>query len=240
MNGQCDGFSFGPGGVCTQQAVASVVVKVLDDKGQTVPFAVYRYRANGGQVVEGYCETTCGSLVLAFELLGRFDVEVTAPGFATADKSVTVVLDDAGCHPKTQVLTFLLVRDETVAALAGVWYTQNFFGDMVLRFGLDGKVIGAIFYDRTIGGDGNFYVSYNGRSIRGAPGQPLHSETAPDPTRTGNTFDFEVVTLGIPTGFTNATLSPDFLTLTGTLSGQPITYTRLSESEIPDPIRDPL
>lgn len=240
MNGQCPPGNFGPGGLCTQEAVASVILRIQDDTGKTLPYANFRYQVNDGQVASGFCQGNCEAFVIAFELTGRFDVEVTAPGFGKLIKTVDVVLDEAGCHPKTQSLSFKLAKDSTVAALAGVWLTDNFFGDMVLRFGDDGKVIGAIFYDRTIGGDGNFYVAYNGQAIRGATGQPIQHESAPEPTRSGNIFNFETVTLGIPTGFRDATLSADYLTLTGTLSGQAVVYQRLSENQTPNAIKDPL
>jgi len=240
MNGQCPQFRFGNDGQpCTLLAAASVQLNITDSLGVTVPFATIGFTVDGGPVFVGGCNGDCGNVVLAFELAGRFDIEVRALGFRPATRTVNVSLDDVGCHPVTQQVAVVLERDDTVALLAGVWLTSSFFGDTVLRFGDQGQIIGAIFYDQTIGGDGNFYVSYNGRPIRGVAGQPLQQEQAPEPTRVGDVFNWQTVTLGIPAGFQNAQMSADFQTLIGMLSGQAITYTRLSEAQIPNAIRDP-
>jgi hypothetical protein len=137
-------------------------------------------------------------------------------------------------------LTVILAADDTVGALSGVWETDNLFGRTMLRFGGQGEIIGAILFERTIGGDGNFYVSYNNRLIRGAPGQQIFAATAAEPTRNGDVFDFETTTVGSPVGFSNATMSDGSLTLAGTLLGQPVTYTRVADADVPDALRDPL
>jgi hypothetical protein len=237
LDGQCDQFNIGPGGdVCTTEVVPSVVLAITDGNGDAVSSASIVFAIDGTQTFEGSCDGDCGQVVLAYEAVGQFDIAVRAPGYLRADESVVVELDEAECHPVTEDVDFALERDTTVGALAGAWSTTNFFGTTTLRFDDDGTIIGAILYDRTAGGDGNFYIVYNGQSIRGAPGQQVFADGAPEPTRNGNFFDFRATTLGIPVGFENATLSSDFSRLTGMLQGVTATYTRLLD--IPDPLLD--
>lgn len=241
MGGDCSGFDFNPGGqVCTTIAVPSVVLNIRDAQGRVVPSATASYRINNSQVFQGFCNGSCGNFTLAFELVGRFNISITALGLQRRDIVVDVAADEEGCHPVTEQVDVVMQVDNTVGALAGVWrVTSGFFGDTIIRFGDNGEIIGAILLDRTVAGDGNFYVQYNGRQIRGAPGQPLQSMTAPEPTRIGNLFTWETTTFGIPTGFTNAAMTADFVNLTGTLGGQPASYRRLSQNEIPAAIMDP-
>lgn len=237
LDGQCDRFDLGPGDkVCTTEAVPSVVLAINDANGDPVSSASIIFAIDGLQTFEGSCDGNCGSVILAFETVGQFDIVVRAPGYLRADESVVVEFDEAECHPVTEEIDVVLERDTTVGALAGAWSTTNFFGTSALRFDDDGTIIGAILYDRTIGGDGNFYIAYNGRSIRGAPGQQIFADNAPEPTRNGNFFDFRATTLGIPVGFENAILSPDYNRLTGMLQGVGATYTRLLET--PEPLLD--
>lgn len=238
MDGQCPG---GPGGnACTLIAVPSVVLNIRNAQGQVVQSALTRYRVGNGPVFTTGCNGDCGNFVLTYEAAGTFSIEVSSVGHQPKSTQVGVSRDEAGCHPVTQNVTVQLVADTTTAVLGGVWRaTSGFFGDSYLRFGTSGEIIGAILLDRTIAGDGNFYIAYNGRAIRGAPGQQIFNAIAAEPTRAGNLFTFETTTLSIPVGFSNAAMSADFLTLTGTLGGQPASYRRLSETEIPNAIRDP-
>lgn len=236
--GPCSLFEIGSGGqICTTEAVPSVVLSIVDTEGEVVAAATIIYRIGSGVTNIGGCNGSCGSVVLAFEAAGRFDIEVWAVGYATATQTVVVELDAAECHPVTEELEIVLGRDETVGALAGAWYTANMYGESVLRFGGDGEIIGAILYDRTIGGDGNFYIAYNGRPIRGVAGQQIFQDTAPEPTRSGDVFAFRATTLGIPMGFENAAISADYNTLTGVLQGVAVTHSRLLE--VPGPLLDP-
>jgi hypothetical protein len=152
-------------------------------------------------------------------------------------RNVIVPAASDGCHPVTQNVTILLVPDPTLGALAGAWETNNLYGRTILRFGDAGQIIGAILFDRVVSGDGNLYVAYNGNTIAGAPGQPIIPDTASNPTRFVDTFNFGDQVLGNPIGFENAVMSSDFLTLTGTLSGITAAYTRLPE--IPAPLETP-
>ncbi|MBN2561640.1 MAG: hypothetical protein JXQ75_11990 [Phycisphaerae bacterium] len=237
-SGTCDQIKIGSDGqLCSSDPVASVVLAITDAEGETIPAATIVFSIDGGQSYIGGCTGNCDSVVLAFDAVGRFEIAVSALGYVTAEQSVVVEMDDVGCHPVTREVSMVLERDQTVGALSGAWGTSNYYGDSVLRFGDDGEIIGAILYRRTIGGDGNFYIAYNGRLIRGAPGQEMFSDNAPDPTRSGDTFHFRATTLSQPVGFENATISADYNTLTGMLQGVVVTYTRLSE--IPEPLLDP-
>ncbi|QOJ03039.1 MAG: carboxypeptidase regulatory-like domain-containing protein [Planctomycetia bacterium] len=236
--GQCGGFPFPPTGECPGDPVPSVVLKVTNGAGQVLPTATVSFRVNNVGPFSGVCANgTCNGLVLALDTLGTFTIQVSAPGYLTANQTVTVVAAADGCHPVTQNITIPLQLDNTVAVLAGAWESVNAYGRTIIRFGSNGQVIGAILFDRTIAGDGNFYVAYNNRPIRGAPGQSIVLATANEPTRTLNTVNFVTTTLGYPVGFENAALAADFLSLQGMLAGVPVTYTRLSS--IPGPLMDP-
>lgn len=241
MDGQCPGIGFPPGGnACTLIAVPSVVLNIRNAQGQVVPSAQARFRVGNGPTFTAGCNGDCGSFVLVYETVGTFNIEVSSIGQQPKTVQVGVSFDQARCHPVTKNVTVQLAADTTTAALGGVWRsTSGFFGESILRFGTSGEIIGAILLDRTIAGDGNFYIAYNGRSIRGAPGQQILAALAAEPTRVGNLFTFETTTLSIPVGFSNAVMSADFQTLNGTLGGQPASYRRLSETEIPNAIRDP-
>lgn len=241
MGGDCDGFNIGPGGQpCTAIAVSSVVLDIRNAQNQVVQTATVSFSVDDGEIYSGTCNGNCGAFVLAFEEVGTFDINVKSLGLVPKDITVEVELDEAGCHPVTELVDISLAADNTVAALWGVWrVTSSVYGDAILRFGEGGEIIGAILIDRTIAGDGNFYVQYNGKKIKGAAGQPIQSEIAPEPTRFGNFFNWSTTSLGSPVGFSNATMTSDFQNLSGMLQGTSVAYRRLSLNEIPASILDP-
>jgi hypothetical protein len=238
MTGQCDLLNPGGSG-CPGAPVASVVLNLTDAAGMAIPAATIAFTVNGGLSYGGSCNGDCNAVLLAQDIVGRFDIQVAAVGFVTATKSVDVVAEQGGCHPVTQFVTIKMDKDTTVGVLFGVWSTQTFAGRNVLRFGSHGEILGAIFFNQRAGGDGNWYISYNNHAIKGTAGQPITPAAADDPTRTGQVFNFNAVTQGVLTGFNDATMSGDFNTLSGILAGQAITYSRLPDSQIPDAIRDP-
>jgi hypothetical protein len=217
-----------PGGSnCPGDPVPSVILTVNTPQGQAVPSANIIFRVNNGADFGGACNGNCNATTLAVDTLGTFNIQAGAVGYTPAQKTVTVVADSGGCHPVTQLVTITLQLDITAGVLHGSWMTSGAFGQTIIRFGPTGEVIGAILLDRTIAGDGNFYVAYNGKKIRGVPNQPILDATATEPTRAGNIFHFRTTNLSIPVGFENAALSGDFQTLTGMLQGAPVTATRL-------------
>lgn len=240
MTGQCNGLPLPGAPDCGGVGVPSVVVTVTDQDGATLPAATIAFTINGGQPFLTFCEDNCDDFSMAFGAVGDFDITVRAAGRLAESRMVTVEAIDE-CTPETQSLTIALSPDDTVAALAGAWETVNVFGRSILRFGDNGEIVGAILFDRTIAGDGNFYIAYNGRSIRGAVGQPVSTAFAQEPIRIGDRFDFTAQTLGFPVGFQNATMSSNGLTLVGSLNGlppgTPAVYSRLLS--IPAPLLDP-
>lgn len=240
MDGQCaiPGLPDGPG--CDPVDTPSVRVTVTNQTGDLPRLATIVFRVNGSQPALIDCDNGCVETPIAFGAIGRFEILVTAPGYLDARRTVDVVSSD-GCRPQTQDVIIVMSPDETVAALAGAWHGVTLFGEISLRFGEQGEIIGAILFDRTIAGDGNFYISYNNRPIRGVPGQNIAFLSATDPTRSGDFFTFVADTLGVPVGFQNARLSEDFLELTGRQPGTPdgffVTYERLAG--IPEPLQDP-
>ena len=233
----CTATPLPPGDDCPGDPVASVVLNIRTPAGPAVPAADITFKINGGDTFEGPCAGNCGSVALAFNIVGTFNITVKAPGFNTDTRNVIVPVASDGCHPVTQNVTIGLVADPAVSALAGAWETNNLYGRTILRFGDAGQIIGAILFDRVVAGDGNIYVAYNGNTIAGAPGQTIIPDTASNPTRFVDTFNFGDQVFGNPIGFENAVMTNNFLTLTGTLSGITATYTRLAE--IPAPLTTP-
>lgn len=227
------------GSACPGTPVASVILNIVNTNGQTIPAATIVFTVNGGASFVGSCETNCDEVLLAQGVVGRFDIQVAAIGYATATRTVNVPAQEDSCHPVTQNVTIVMQEDTTVGVLFGVWSTQTFAGQNLLRFGPNGEIVGAIFFDQRAGGDGNWYIEYNGHLIRGVAGQPITPATATDPVRTGDVFNFKTVTQGVLTGFETATLSADLNTLSGVLQGQAISYIRLPDAQIPNAIRDP-
>jgi len=211
----------------------------MDSAGQVIPAATIAFTINDGSSYGGSCAGDCNSVLLAQDVIGKFDIQVAAVGYTIATKMVNVAAQDGGCHPVTQNVAIKMDKDTTAGLLFGVWSTQTFAGRTDLRFGSHGEIIGAIFFGQRAGGDTNWYIAYNNHSIRGATGQPITQAAATDPIRSGDVFNFKAVTQGVLTGFENATMSSDFNTLSGLLAGQAISYARLADSQIPNAIRDP-
>jgi hypothetical protein len=217
--GDCGGL-LGPGGsTCPGTPVPSVILRITDAQGGILPTALIRFRVGSGPIYTGQCAGDCGAVRLASDTLGRFGIGVGSVGYLNGQAVVDVVADEGGCHPVTQNVTVKLDLDTSAGVLLGAWRFSSIIGDSILRFGEQGEIIGAILLDRTIAGDRNFYIAYNGRRIRGVTGQPIIQATADEPTRNGNVYHFRTTTQSYPVGFENAVMSTDFQTLTGMLAG---------------------
>lgn len=241
MNGNCDGFMLPDVPTCGTSDVPAVQLTIVNDAGQTLPFASIAFAVDQGQYYVGNCNNDCSDFAIAYDVSGRFDIAVIAPGYQQDNRIVNVGTEDDECTPVTQDIIVVLKEDTTVAVLAGAWRAQTVFGTIDLRFGTQGEAIGAVLYDRTIAGDGNFYVSYNGSPIKGVAGQEIAVQAVNDPTRVGDVFNFNGQVLGVPVGFVDAVLSDDFLALSGAQPGAQsqglfVTYTRLAD--IPTPLQD--
>jgi len=226
---------------CTPQGVPSITLTVTDAFGFILPTADISFTVDDQNLLSGSCINGCEDFALAFDTLGEFDVSVSAAGYEPRRLIVNVISND-NCTPDTEERIVVLEEDETIGAIAGAWRANTVFGTIDIRFGDDGRAIGAILYDRVAGGDGNIYVSYNANPIRGVSGQQIAVESVQNPTRNGDIFNFDGTALGVPVGFVDAGLTEDFATLVG---GQPsagnqfinVTYGRLGD--IPLPLQDP-
>ncbi|HPF38285.1 MAG TPA: hypothetical protein P5081_12060 [Phycisphaerae bacterium] len=244
MSGNCPSVNLpGGGSTCGTSNVPSVRLTIVDENGDTLPAATIAFSLNGGQYFVGSCEGDCEDFEIAYDATGQFNISVISPGYLQADRVVNVAADaDDDCTPITQDLIVIMKEDTTVRVIAGAWRAQTVFGQIDLRFGANGEAIGAILYDRTVAGDGNFYVSYNGNPIRGVSGQEIAVQAVNNPTRVGDVFNFNGQALGVPIGFIDALITTDFQILSG---GQPgavsqglfVTYQRLSD--IPSALQDP-
>ncbi len=230
--GTCTGNPMDPNG-CQTTGKASVRLTLTDDFGIIAPQAAISLRINNAAPVLVTCEGGCEDFPVVFNAIGKLDLSIHAPGYLPANRTVNVISND-NCNPVTENLIVVLEEDLTVAALAGAWRAQTVFGVIDLRFNTDGSAVGAILYDRTVAGDGNFYVSYNGSAIRGAPNQSISQHNVSEPTRNGDVFDFNGQALGVPVGFSSAQMSGDFSLISGLQPGAEsqgiiVTYQRLAE-----------
>ena len=242
MNGNCDGFQIPGTPTCGTKDVPAVRLTIVDEQGLTLPSASIAFSVNGSQYFVGNCTNDCKDFTIAFDITGQFNISVIAPGYQQDDRMVTVGAMDDMCTPITRDVIIVMKEDFTVAVLAGAWRAQTVFGNIDLRFGSNGEAIGAILYDRTIAGDGNFYVAYNGNPIRGVAGQQTAAVAAANPTRVGDIFNFNGEALGVPVGFVDAQMSGDFNAVSGRQPGAQsqglfVTYSRLAD--IPTALQTP-
>ena len=227
-----------PGPTCSQIAVPSLTLNIRDTTGAAFPAATVQFRVNNETIQTGTCSGNCGGVVIVYNRIGTIQYAVSFGGYVTVSGSVNVVVDSTGCFPVSQAKDIILRKDDTAGTLAGAWSTSNFAGQStIIRFDAAGAPVGAILTNRSNTGDGNLYFAFNGRTIAGAAGQTTQSATAPNATRAGNSLTWSTTAGGFPIGFENAALSSDLNSLTGTLIGSAITYTRLSD--IPAALRDP-
>jgi hypothetical protein len=120
-----------PGGdqPCTDIAVLSLRVDVVDLDGAPLSGAVVTYAVDGGAPVEATClDDACTSFATAYETIGTFDVSVTYEADTSdpccwytdsATASATIGLTDDGCHPEQQTLTIALDAEQMVCADCG-------------------------------------------------------------------------------------------------------------------------
>jgi hypothetical protein len=86
---------------CDKKVYASVGLDVRDEGGDPVLEATARYRVDGGDWAP--CDDNSSAqdswFVCGWDEVGAFDLEVSAPGFATWTLSVMVEPD--GCHARS-------------------------------------------------------------------------------------------------------------------------------------------
>lgn len=242
MNGNCDGFQLPVTPTCGTSDVPAVRLTIVDEQGNVLPSATIAFSIDGSAYFVGSCDNDCQNFAIAFDVGGRFNISVISPGYLQEDRVVDVGTEADDCTPITRDVIIIMKEDLTVAVLAGAWRAQTVFGTIDLRFGDSGEAIGAILYDRTVAGDGNFYVSYNGNPIRGVSGQQTAVQAAANPTRVGDVFNFDGEALGVPVGFIDALMSGDFNVISGAQPGGQsqglfATYSRLAD--IPTALQTP-
>lgn len=98
---------------CTEIAVASVQVKVVDASNTVVMDAQVTFTLDGGPVEEAQCAVPpvsgggCGEWITAYERAGTFVVTAkSADGMKTA--SQTVLVEKDACHVITESITLTL------------------------------------------------------------------------------------------------------------------------------------
>lgn len=87
--------------MCTDMAVSSVSLELVDESGASIAGADVRYRVDGG--AEQDCEDFGdGAYVCGWEEAGSFEITAEAIGFATETFALDVEADE--CHVETQVI----------------------------------------------------------------------------------------------------------------------------------------
>ncbi len=92
---------------CTEIAVVSVSVSVVDGDGQAVPDAAVTYSVDGG--VDVACDRLSdetSTFACGYEVSGSLEIVVIATGYAPFDRTLVVEAD--ACHVISQTLEAVL------------------------------------------------------------------------------------------------------------------------------------
>lgn len=93
-------------GCCSDEAVESVYIEVVDGSGNIVTDATVRFRVDGGPWRDAECAAgDCDAWTAGREEVGDFEIEAT-DGTITATKTVPVAA--GSCHVGTQTTTMIL------------------------------------------------------------------------------------------------------------------------------------
>jgi hypothetical protein len=92
---------------CTEEAVPSVALEVVDPSGATLSSATARFSVDD-ETVLAPCDMWDGTLYCGIERTGEFTVLIEAEGHDPEVRVYDVVLDEAGCHPETVEDTVVL------------------------------------------------------------------------------------------------------------------------------------
>ncbi len=96
--------------MCTEIAIASVIVNVSTEGGETVAPTV-TYTVDGAEPVA--CESfSAGQYTCGYEVDGDITVLVTADGYQDVEETVTVGLTEDGCHVSTETVDAVLVPED--------------------------------------------------------------------------------------------------------------------------------
>lgn len=94
---------------CDTMAVASVNVTVVDEAGADVPDATVVFSVDGG--ADQPCDDFGDTWACGFEIAGEITVKASAPGLMGDAKTVTIVMEDDGCHVAAQAVTLTLLDE---------------------------------------------------------------------------------------------------------------------------------
>ena len=97
------------GTACTEIAVASVTVVVLDEDGAALSGAVVTYTVDGSGELPAD-QLSGNEFVAGWEVAGTFAITAAKNGYVSAVAEVTVVEDGTGCHVVGQRVEMVLVR----------------------------------------------------------------------------------------------------------------------------------
>ena len=95
-----NGFFDGDGGngqVCTTEARASVMVRVVDQAGAPLTGAVVTYTVDGSEPMAAELILS-NQYVAGWETRGDFVITASLTGFVTAQATATVTEEASGCH----------------------------------------------------------------------------------------------------------------------------------------------
>lgn len=91
------------GQVCTEIAVGSVTLTVVESDGDPIEGATARWSTDDAS---GDCDATGATFTCGYEITGAITITASAPG--RADASTTVTVEDDGCHPIPEAVELTL------------------------------------------------------------------------------------------------------------------------------------
>ncbi len=99
----------GNANACTEIAVGSVSLTVVDEGGEAVAGATVTYTVDGGEVLA--CDDLAeGQWVCGWEVAGSIQVTVAMDGYETHTETVDIGMTDDGCHVVGEVLDVVLLE----------------------------------------------------------------------------------------------------------------------------------
>ena len=94
---------------CTAEAVASVLLEVVDEEGVPIPDATATWSSLDGDTDAQDCVSHAEGLVCGYEVAGQIELEASAPGYASETYEVTVEEDE--CHVITESVSLTLAAE---------------------------------------------------------------------------------------------------------------------------------
>jgi hypothetical protein len=98
------------GVACTDIAMASVMLSVVDEEGRLIRGSSASFAVDGER--QGGCEGENGEFICGWEQAGEFEITASAEGFIASSRSITIEQTEDGCHVVGQELVIVLEREE--------------------------------------------------------------------------------------------------------------------------------